>query len=62
MGWNIYKNSGNNYTIEVPIENKELLLKEEKSNKWVLISNQIPQVILKAEEVAKVIKEIKKEL
>ena len=62
MGWNIYKNSDNNYTIEVPIENKELLLKEEKSNKWVLISNQIPQVILKAEEVAKAIKEIKKEL
>lgn len=61
LGWNVYKNSNNTYAIEIPLKNKEiLLLKEESPNRWLLISNQMPQAILKTEEVSKLIKELKK--
>ncbi len=59
LGWNIYKNPGNNYIIEIPTKNKKFLLKEERFNRWLLISNQIP---LEAEEALKLIKEIRKKL
>ena len=62
LGWNVYKNTGNNYTIEVPVKNKKFLLKEEKFNRWLLISNQMPQVILETEEASKLIKEVRKKI
>ena len=60
LGWNVHKNPNGNHTIEIPIKNKELLLKEQEPNKWLLVSNQIPQAILKTKEASKLIKEIKK--
>lgn len=62
LGWNVYKNLGNNYIIEVPIKNKKFLLKEERFNRWLLISNEMPQMILEAEEVSKLIEEVRKKL
>ena len=62
LGWNIYKNPGNNYIIEIPTKNKKFLLKEERFNRWLLISNQMPQIVLEAEEALKLIKEIRKKL
>ena len=58
----MYKNSDNTHAIEVPMKNKELLLKEKSSNRWLLISNQMAQVILETEEASKLIKEVKKKL
>ena len=60
LGWNVYKNLGNNYVIEVPAKNKKFLLKEERFNRWLLISDQMPQVILNTEEVLKLIKQVEK--
>ena len=63
LGWNVYKSSDNTHVIDVPLKNKGfLMLKEKSSNTWLLISNQMPQVILKTEEVSKLIKELKKKL
>jgi hypothetical protein len=59
LGWNVYKNLGNNYVIEVPIKDKKFLLKEERLNKWLLISNEMPQVILETEEASKLIEKIR---
>ena len=62
LGWNIYKNPCNNYIIEIRTRNKKFLLKEERFNRWLLISNQMPQIILETEEALRLIKEIRKEL
>ena len=62
LGWNVYKNLGNNYVIEVPAKNKTFLLKEERFNRWLLISDQMPQIILNTEEVLKLIKQVEKKL
>lgn len=59
LGWKVYKNADNKYIIEVPIKNKKVLLKEE-SNKWLLISNQKAQIILKTKEASEFMKEVKK--
>ena len=60
LGWNVYKNSDNIYAIEIPLKNKEILLKEKRFNKWLLVSNQMPQVILETKEASQFIKEIEK--
>ncbi len=59
LGWNVYKNLGNNYVIEVPTKDKKFLLKEERLDKWLLISNEMPQVILETEEASKLIEKIR---
>ena len=59
LGWNVYKNLGNNYVIEVPVKNKKFLLKEERFNKWLLISNEMPQIILETEEASKLIEKVR---
>ncbi len=58
LGWNVYQNSNGNQIIEIPGENRKILLKEEQSNEWLLISNQIPQAILKPVEASEFIKKI----
>ena len=62
LGWNVYKNSNSNYTIEIPVRNREVLLKEEEYNTWLLICNKLPQAIIKAKEALWFIKEINEKL
>ncbi len=58
LGWNVSGNSNGNYTIEIPGKSKKLLLKKEKSDEWLLVSNEKPQAILKALEASDLIKDI----
>ena len=58
LGWNVSQNSDGKYIIKIPGVNKKVLLKKEKSNEWLLISNEKPQTILKSVETLNFIKEI----
>ena len=62
LGWNIYQDSNNTCTIEVPGKNPKLLLKTEQSDSWWLMRNQEPQMILKPREASIFVEEIKKAL
>ena len=60
LGWNVYQNFNGDHTIEVPIKNKDLLLREKEPNQWLLVSNQVPQAILKTKEASKLVKKIRR--
>ena len=60
MGCEVHKNSSDQWTIKFWIEDAEILLKEKKcSNKWLLISNQVPQAWLTTERALATLKRIK---
>ena len=58
MGWKVYRDSVGKCTIELPIKNKEVVLKKQEPNKWMLISDKIPQALLETKEASKLIQEI----
>ena len=58
MGWKVYKDSVGKCVIELPIKDKEVVLKKQEPNKWLLISDKIPQAVLKTKEASKLIHEI----
>ena len=58
MGWRVYKDSVGKCVIELPIKDKEVVLKKQEPNKWMLISNKIPQALLETKEASKLIQEI----
>ncbi len=60
LGFNIYQDSYNHYqwTIEIPLDKGELLMREQGFGKWLLISNTIPQVWLKTELGLKFLKKL----
>lgn len=59
LKWNVQKYTYSRYIVEIPIKNKKVLLKE-KSNGWLLICNQKPQIILKMKETLEFMKEMRK--
>lgn len=61
LKWNVYKNAYNKYIIEIPIKGKKVLLKQQL-NRWLLICDEKPQIILKTKEALEFIKEVKKTL
>ena len=48
------------YLIKILNQNRELLLREQESNKWLLVSNQVPQAILKTKEVSEFLNQLSK--
>ena len=52
MGWKVYEDSIGKITIEIPIENRKVLLKKQEPDKWLLISDKIPQVVLKTKQAS----------
>ncbi len=60
MGWRVYGDSVGQCTIELPVKNKEVLLQKQESNKWLLISERVPQAVLKTKEASKLVKELSK--
>ena len=60
MGYEVYRNSSEQQIIRARTEETEILLKENKSSdKWLLISNQVPQAWLTTERALGVLKRIK---
>ena len=51
-GWKVYEDSVGKITIEIPIKDREVLLKRQELNKWLLISDKIPQVVLKTKQAS----------
>ena len=60
LGWKVYQDSLNQWTIEIVIKEREIILQEKDSNKWLLLSNKVPQAILKPKEVSRFLKGLKK--
>ena len=58
MGWKVYRDSVGKCVIELPIKDKEVILKKQEPNKWLLISDKIPQAVLETKEASKLIHEI----
>ena len=52
IGWKVYKDSIGKTTIEIPIKNRKVLLKKQEPDKWLLISDKIPQVVLKTKQAS----------
>ena len=60
MGYEVYRNSSEQQIIRARTEETEILLKENKSSdKWLLISNQVPQAWLTTESALAMLKRIK---
>lgn len=61
LGYNVYQDSTNHYqwTIEISINKGKLLLQEQTLEKWILISNKIPQVWLETKEILEFLKRLK---
>ncbi len=60
MGWRVYRDSVGQCTIELPVKNREVLLQKQESNKWLLISERVPQAVLKTKEASRFVKELSK--
>ena len=60
MGWRVYRDSIGKCIIELPIKSKEVILKKQQPNKWLLISDRIPQAVLETKEESEFIQEIVK--
>ena len=60
MGWKVYRDSVGKCVIELPIKEKEVVLKKQEPNRWLLISDKIPQAVLETKEASKLIQEIVK--
>lgn len=60
MGYEVYRNSNDQQIVKAWTKEAEILLEENKSSdKWLLISNQVPQVWLTTERALGVLKRIK---
>ncbi len=60
MGWRVYIDPVGQCTIELPVKNREVLLQKQESNKWLLISERVPQAVLKTKEASRFVKELSK--
>lgn len=58
LGSNIYQASTNQLIIEIPRNNKKLRLEEQKSDTWLLISHENPEISLKTKEAIKFLKKL----
>ena len=58
MGWKVYTDPIGKCTIELPIKSREVILKKQEPNRWLLVSDKIPQAILDTKEASKLIQEI----
>ena len=52
MGWKVYKDPVGKTTIELPVKNREVVLKKQEPDEWLLISDKIPQVKLKTKQAS----------
>ena len=56
MGYQVYKNSSDQWIIKLLEEDVETLLEEEKSsNKWLLVYNKVPQIWLTTEGLLEIL-------
>ncbi len=60
MGWRVYGDPVGQCTIELPVKNREVLLQKQESNKWLLISERVPQAVLKTKEASRFVKQLSK--
>ena len=56
MGYQVYKNSSDQWVIRLQEEDTETLLEEEKSSsKWLLVCDKVPQIWLTKEGVLEIL-------
>ena len=50
-GLTVYQDSFGKWVIKTSVKDREIVLKEQKYNKWLFISNEIPQAKLEGLEI-----------
>ena len=59
LGWRAYQSPKGMWTLERSIEERKILLQEKESNKWLLISNQTPQLFLTTQKAMQFLEQVR---
>ena len=60
LGCSVYQNPNNQWTIKFSPKRKELILKEQEIDKWLWISEKIPQTSLTTRETLDILDKLEK--
>ena len=60
LGCKVNRDFNSHWTIEYSTNKEKLILKEEEINRWLWISNKIPQTFLKTNETLEILKKLAK--
>ncbi len=59
-GLTVYQDSFGKWSIRTLVNEREILLKEQKYNKWLFLSNEIPQAKLEINQISGFLQALKK--